>query len=128
MPTPRFRDLLPVKRKTHLEQGTDRWLVELYGNEICTTEYYGGEASIAFRWNHNAKMSTARFMSAIQTAVADTNGRRRTMRSTRMSGFWCNADVKGFKLSDRTKGNLTTMDGAMDLICELSQLPSVLYP
>jgi hypothetical protein len=121
IPTPRYADLIPVRRKIHLHE--NRWLVERFGNEVCIAEQYGGLAYISFTWNRKADLSASKFISEIETTVASGKLSTELMQSSEKSQMSCYTNVKGFALPDTSGGSLTSVNGGMNLIRSLNQLP-----
>lgn len=119
---PRFGKLLPVKKKTHAVDG--RWVVELFGNTVCTTEFYGGEACILFMWNHVADGGNTVIMSEVQAAIASGNLHVHTSRSIARSQMTCRVMLKGFKVPDIVgkSGSLVSLDEVQNLIRSLNHL------
>lgn len=122
IPMPHFNKLLPVRKKTHLDK-EGRWLVELFGNQLCTAEQYGGRVSIQFTWSSNADISTSKFISKIQAGIASGIFQAELVKTLENSQMRCGVDVKGFALPASVARNLTTVADVMDLILSLNKLP-----
>ncbi|GMF64970.1 unnamed protein product [Phytophthora lilii] len=118
---PRYSKLIPVRKKTHLDG--ERWLVELFGNEICTKEYYGGLANVSFTWNREANVSVSSIISEVEAVISSGKLNAGQVQKFEMSKVACCAVVKGFALPDCVGGSLTSVTGVMNLIRSLNQLP-----
>jgi hypothetical protein len=119
---PRFRKLRPVRRKEHVDN-EDRWLVERFGNRICTTERYGGRAVISFTWQNDHAISAKSLKAKINALV--TTGTVDGDLSSKWNQYhmrW-NVEMDGFSRLDGVDYNWTSVAGARDLIAALKTLP-----
>lgn len=121
IPVPKFSTLIPVRQGAHLEDG--RWIVEQFGNQVCTDEFYGGLANVAFSWDHSARMTASKLISGVQAAMAKGDLKKEFLQMCKTNQINCRANVKGFSLPFTIEGTLTTTSGVMNLIESLNQLP-----
>ncbi|EGZ06322.1 hypothetical protein PHYSODRAFT_307299 [Phytophthora sojae] len=123
IPVPKFTDLIPVRKKSHAEDG--QWIVERLGNQVCTDEFYGGVANVSFVWDHSASMNASKLISSVQAALASGDVKKELVQACETNQINCRATVKGFALPDPTKGPLTSTYGVVNLIELLNYLPIV---
>lgn len=116
---PHFKTLRPVKKKSHVA-GT-RWMVELYGNEICTTEYYGGELSILFTWKRETNDTTRSVKAALQTAIAAGTLDASVAKSFEKSELTCRVSLRGFSQSE----SQVSLEDVMTLVRKIPSEPVV---